>query len=187
MKNRLFVCFSLIALSLGSSPVVAGESQLISVSVQKGEKIAIRIPASWRHKLLQPAPDLPPILKIATASDSLSLQITILTDTAGRFANRGSVDRAVTSANQHYVGGSVEKRLTLTQLVSTNGYGCYSAFTDAQYVNVPSPPKGEFRNVTSGLFAFEKFIANFTLLTNDPSSSEAKQALRIISDGISGP
>lgn len=130
---------------------------------------------------------MPPSVKITTKNASLSLQITFLPDTQGRFATRESVDRAVTQANQHYIAGSLEKSPTLIQLVSTNGHGCYALFTDADYASVPTPPKGEFRNVASGLFVIKRQVATFTILTNDPKSSEYREALQTISDGISAP
>jgi hypothetical protein len=68
-----------------------------------------------------------------------------------------------------------------------NGLGCYSTFTDRDLADVVNPRSGEFRNVVSGLFAIKKHVVTFTLLTNDPKSREAKQALQIISDGITLP
>jgi hypothetical protein len=178
----LVCCF---ILSLAAT--LADDSGILTVSVPKGDKVLIRVPPPWQRVLIQPTPDLPPTIKISGGTNSLSLQITFLPDPGARFRTRESVDRAVTEANQHYVAGSVEKRLTLTQIVSTNGHGCYACFTDADLAALPNPPKGEFRNVASGLFVIGKQIASFTLLTNDPKSVEYQQALRIISDGISVP
>jgi hypothetical protein len=187
MKQLSLAMLPALVLSLSTTISSADEFQSLSVSVPKGEKLSVRIPPAWRHTVLQPAPNLPPTLKITTLSNSVSLQITFLPDPEGRFATRETADRAATQANQHYVAGSVEKRLTLTQIVSTNGHGCYATFTDADLADVPHPRPGEFKHVVSGLFVIKKQLATFTLLTNDPKSAEYRQALQIISDGISAP
>ena len=187
MNQLSSLVFGILVLSLSTTISSAAEFQSLSVTVPKGENLSVRIPPAWRHTVLQPAPNLPPTLKITTLSNSLSLQITFLPDPEGHFATRESADRAATQANQHYVAGSVEKRLTLTQIVSTNGHGCFATFTDADLAGVPHPRPGEFKNVVSGLFVIKKQVATFTLLTNDNKSAEYRQALQVISDGISVP
>lgn len=177
----------LLSLIIASTGMLADEFGSITVFPARGDKIQIRIPLVWQHTIFQPTPDIPPTVKITNGSNSVSLQITLLPDPEGRFAARESVDRAATKANQHYVEGSVEKRLTLTQIISTNGHGCYTFFTDADLGRVARPRAGEFKNVISGLFVIKKHVATFTLLTNDPKSVEYRQALQIISDGISIP
>jgi len=183
MKNPKLLAFLLFVSTL----LLADERQSFSLAIPKGDKLSIRIPLGWQHTVIQPTPDLPPTVKITTVSNSVSLRITLLPDLDARFATRENVDRAATKANQHYVARSLEKELTLTQIVSTNGHGCYAVFTDADLAAVSSPPKGEFRTVTSGLFVIKKQVANFTLLTNDPKSTDYRQALQVISDGISVP
>jgi len=187
MNNHRLLASFVFALILNSPSLLADQSPSFTVAVPKGDKLLVRIPQTWQHKIFQPSPDLPPTVKIGTLSNSVSLQITLLPDPEGRFATQESVDRAATLANHHYVAGSVEKRPTLTQIVSTNGHGCYAVFTDAQLAASPTPPKGEFRNVVSGVFVINKQLATFTLLTNDPKNAESRQALQIISDGISIP
>ena len=184
--NKLQVFGSIVfGLTLGLIVVSAGEYESIAVVVPKGDRISVNVPQGFKHTILQPAPSLPPTLKINSVSNSVSLQITFLPDPEGRFAASESVDRAVTQANQHYVAGSVEKGLKLTQIVSTNGHGSYASFTDADLANVPHPRPGQFKNVSSGVFVVKNNLASFTLLTNDPASLEYRQALKIISEGIS--
>jgi len=148
-------------------------------------KIAIRIPSEWKQTVIQPAPDLPPTVRLATADNALTLLISFIPDPDGRFATRENVDRIVTGANQQYVAGSVEKRLTLTLLVSNSVRGCYSTFTDADLAALPNPPPGQYRNVLSGILVIRKQAASFTLLSNSTTSPEYRQALQIISEGIS--
>ncbi len=174
-----------IGLLLSSTLSHAGDAQTVTVTVPKGDKIAIRIPAAWQQTVIQPTPELPPTVKITTATNTVSLQITFIPDTEGRFATKDSVDRVATEGNQQYVAGSVEKRLSLTQLVSNSVRGCYATFTDADLAGVTAPKNGQFRNVASGVFVIKKQIAPFTLLSNDKTSDEYRQALQIVTEGIS--
>jgi hypothetical protein len=182
---RLLRLITVSTLVISSTRARADEPKTITVTVPGADKIAIRIPPTWTQTLFQPTPELPPSVRITSAANTLSLQLTFIPDPEGRFAAKEGVDRAVTQANQQYVPGSVEKRLTLTQLVSNLGHGCYSAFTDAELARVPIPPPGQFRNVSSGVFVIKKQAASFTLLSNDTSSPAYRQALQIISEGIS--
>jgi hypothetical protein len=187
MKPSRFLPLIATCLAFVSTLSSAEEPQVINVTVPKADKIAIRIPPAWKQTVIQPTPQLPPTVKIESADHALSLQLTFIPDAEGRFATQESVDRVVTQANQQYVGGSVEKRLTLTQLVSKNGHGCYSTFTDADLVGVANPPAGQFRNVLSGVIVIQKQAAAFTLLSNSTTSPEYREALQIISEGILVP
>jgi hypothetical protein len=187
MKLPRLLPIIVACLALGSTLLPAEEPQVISVTIPKADKIAIRIPSTWKQTVTQPSPQLSPTVKIESADRSLSLQLTFIPDPEGRFATKESVDRLVTGANQQYVAGSVEKRLTLTQLVSSTGHGCYSTFSDADLAGVPTPPPGQFGNVLSGVFVIQKQAASFTLLSNTTTSPEYRQAIQIISEGISVP
>src|SRR5437660_784417 len=187
MTTPRFLAYLVCGLILSLARLEADESESVTVSVPRGDKLLIRIPQGWQHVMVQPTPDLPPSVRITALSNSVSLQITFLPDPEGRFTTRESVDRAATQANQHYVAGSVEKRLTLTQIVSTNGHGCYATFTDGELAAAPRIPKGEFKNVMSGLFVVKRQLATFTLLTNEPKRAESAQTLKSISDVITVP
>ena len=51
----------------------------------------------------------------------------------------------MTAVNECYVARSVEKRITLVQLTSNRGHGCYATFTDADLAKVATPKNGQFR------------------------------------------
>ena len=165
----------------------AEDKQLCEVVIPKGDKILIRVPNQWTHTVVQPEPDLPPMVTILSPTKSVSIQITFLPDPNGIFSTKESVDRAVTQANQQYVEGSVEKKINLIQLESKSVRGCYSIFTDAEVANAKEQKKGEFAKVTSGVFVIKKQGAVFTLLSSDSNSEEYKLALRTIAEHISNP
>lgn len=177
--SRLFVHL-LFAVVLPPAITQADDSQTISVSLPQGDKLAIRLPAGWQQLIIQPSPDLPQTVKIHPPDETLSLQITLVPDINGRFTTKEIVDRVVSEANEQYVSGSVEQRLTLEQIPSTHGHGCYSVFTDAGLAKVAKPAKGQYRIVTTGIFVIGKEAAAFTLLSNDTKSPDYKQALQII-------
>ncbi|HSI11550.1 MAG TPA: hypothetical protein VK961_05875 [Chthoniobacter sp.] len=185
MKPSRLLPLIAACLAFGSVLSPAEEPQILHITIPKGDKLAVRIPPAWKQTVIQPKPELPPTVKIESADHALSLQLTFIPDLEGRFATKEGVDRLVTGVNQRYVAGSVEKRLTLTQLVSKVGHGCYSTFTDADLVGVPNPQAGQFRNALSGVIVVQKQIAAFTLLSNSTTSPEYQQAIQIISDGIS--
>jgi hypothetical protein len=174
---------ALLAVSFLLIPVLGftAETQSVAVTVPTADTLGIEFPSMWQSSISQP-PQLPPTVRISTKE--LSLQITFIPDPQGRFATRDGVDRVVTAANERYVSGSIEKRLTLIPLESKNGYGCYSTFTDAELAGVATLRKGQFRNVASGMLVINKQAAVFTLLTNNTKSPDYRQALRIISEGI---
>ena len=185
-----FLCvkslLSVLAVILALVPLCrAGEYQVVSVTVPGADKVAVHLPASWKQMVSQPRQDLPPTVITTSTTGALSLQLTFIPDPGGRFATKDSVDRVVTAANQQYVSGSVEKRLSLTQLESPSGHGCYSTFTDADLVGVETPPAGQFRHVLSGVIVTGKQAVAFTLLTNRPDDPEYQQARQVITTGLS--
>ncbi len=180
---RLFV-FLLLVVSLIPAITLADDTQTISVSVPQGDKLTIRLPSGWQQRVVQPSADLPPTVKINTPDETLSLQITLIPDINGRFTTKENVDRVVSEANEQYVSGSVEQRLTLEQIPSTHGHGCYSVFTDASLAKATKLAKGQYRMVTTGIFVIGKEAAAFTLLSNDNKSAKYKQALQIVFEGL---
>ena len=182
--TRLFLLLS-IGIFLGTTLSRADDAQTVTVTVPKGDKLAIRIPAAWQQSVIQPKPELPPTVKLTTVANTVSLQITFVPDTEGRFVTKESVDQAATEGNQQYVAGSVEKSISLTQLVSNSVRGCYATFTDADLAGVTAPKNGQFRIAVSGVFVIKKQVAAFTLLSNNTTSAEYQQALKIVTDGIS--
>lgn len=180
---RLFTLI-LLVVALPLAIAQADDAQTISVSIPKGDKLAIHLPAGWQQRVVQPSADLPPTVKINTPDETLSLQITLIPDINGRFTTKEDVNRVVSEANEQYVAGSVEQRLTLEQIPSTHGHGCYSVFTDASLAKVTKPAKGQYRIVTTGIFVIGKEAAAFTLLSNDTKSPEYKQALQVVFDGL---
>jgi hypothetical protein len=112
-------------LIFGATRSQAVEWQTVKVTVPKGDKMAIRIPATWKQMVLQPKPELPPSVMINTADNGLLFQLTFLPDPDGRFATKESVEKTVAKLTEQYVAGSVEKRLApLTPIVSSLGHGC---------------------------------------------------------------
>ncbi len=176
----------LLLLAIASAPAITrgDDAQTISISVPQGDKLTIRLPAGWQQHIIQPSPDLPPTVKINPPDETLSLQITLIPDINHRFTTKEIVDRVVSEANEQYVSGSVEQRLTLEQIPSTHGHGCYSVFTDASLAKVDKPAKGQYRIVTTGIFIIGKEAAAFTLLSDDTKGPEYKQALQVISEGM---
>jgi hypothetical protein len=89
-------------------------------------------------------------------------------------------------ACQQYAEGSVEKSYTFTPLAPHRGTGTYCMFTDASLVD-REPPKGEVRNVTTGVKSWAGWICVFTLLSNDTTSKEYQTALRLVKESFEEP
>jgi hypothetical protein len=181
-KSALSAVSMLFCLTIGIAQAYADE--VVTIPVPKGETLCVRTPMGWHLTVTQPSSDIPPTVKCENNDSSVSVVFTLLADSENRFTARESVDLAVTKSNQHYVPTSIEKQVTLTQIVSTNGHGSYACFTDAALATVSRPGKGEFRNVASGLFVIKRNLVSFTVLSNDPRSAEYRHALQIICDGI---
>jgi hypothetical protein len=189
MKTKHLLILLLVGIGMfanAQTTLVPGKKN-VELAIPGGDRISIRVPNQWTHKVIQPDPSLPPTIKIASPADSVSLQITFMPDPDGLFSTKEGVDRAVTSANRRYVEGSVEKKIDLIQLDSKAVRGCYSTFTDAKAAAAKAPKKGEFVKVTSGVFVVQKQGAVFTLLSNDTTSADYKIALRTMTEDVSKP
>lgn len=185
--KQFFTALSVVVCLVFATVSYAGDDQVVNVAVPKADQVAIRLPATWKQTIIQPRQDLPPTVMVVSDADALTLQLTFLPNLDGRFDTKDSVDRVVTQANQQYVSGSVEKRFGLTQLDSHSGHGCYSTFTDADFVGMETLPDGQFRYVASGLFVVGKQAVAFTLLTNSTDGPGYRRAIQVVSEGILVP
>jgi len=71
---------------------------------------------------------------------------------------------------------AVEKTLTLQELHGSQTVGTYYTFADRK------PGPGEFKYLTQGSFLTGEMLSAFTLLSDNPNSSECRQLLKMMSD-----
>lgn len=121
--------------------------------------------------------------KVTDAKEKVVLQVQFLPDPEGRFATEQTHMDYLARACQQYAEGSVEKSYNFTALAPHRGTGTYCMFTDASLVD-KEPPKGEVRNVTTGVKSWPGWLCVFTLLSNDTTSKEYQTALRLVKDSF---
>lgn len=121
--------------------------------------------------------------RITDAKEKVSLQVQFLPDPEGRFATEQSQMDYLARACQQYAEGSVEKGYNFTTLASHHGTGTYCMFTDASLVD-REPPKGEVRNVTTGVKSWSGWFCVFTLLSNDTTSKEYQTAIHLLKESL---
>jgi hypothetical protein len=71
---------------------------------------------------------------------------------------------------------AVEKTLTLQELRGTQSVGTYYSLTDRK------PAPGDFKGLTQGSFLTGELLSAFTIHSDNPSSSDVKQLLRMLAD-----
>jgi hypothetical protein len=71
---------------------------------------------------------------------------------------------------------AVEKTLTLQELRGTQSVGTYYSLTERK------PAHGEFKGIMQGSFLTGELLSAFTILSDNPSSSEVRQVLKMFSD-----
>jgi hypothetical protein len=71
---------------------------------------------------------------------------------------------------------AVEKTLTLQELRGTQSVGTYYSLTDRK------PAPGEFKGLTQGSFLTGELLSAFTILSDNPGSSDVRQLLRMFSE-----
>lgn len=124
--------------------------------------------------------------KVADPKEKVVLQVQFLPDPDGFFATEQARMDKLAVACQQYAEGSVEKSYNFTPLEPHRGAGTFCMFTDASLVG-KEPPKGEVRNVTTGIKAWPGWFCVFTLLSNDTTSKEYQTALRLVKDSCEEP
>ena len=97
-----------------------------TVSVAEGNTLEISVPKDWKYKKLDQGKILPPTVTLESPDGKTLLQLTLLADPNGQFANREEIEKGVKAASQQYVDGSAEKKVTLLKLDSKNGIGSYA-------------------------------------------------------------
>jgi len=71
---------------------------------------------------------------------------------------------------------AVEKTLTLRELRGKQAIGTYYTLTDRK------PGPGEFKYITQGSFLAGDVLSAFTILSENPDSSDVKQLLKMLSE-----
>jgi len=166
-----------------------------SVPFASAGTLAIRPPDRWKHTVVQrttsdPATAMATVTVTAPDNFSVTLMITLIEfpkplDPKQRVAlaeRKVSESMAGLAASQ-----SVEKKVTLRPLTSKLGAGSYAVITDASLVGISPIPEGKFLNVSHGVVLADKLLVEFTVLSNNTDSQQYRQALQIITDGLSVP
>jgi hypothetical protein len=183
MRTWLFLACALVWVAC-PLPLLAKDSSTFTVDIPHGDKITITLPPKWDHSVA-PVPTNQRTLMTADEKMKVSLQITFMPDIFPKDAKPEDVDRLVKIGDEHYVAGSVEKKLKLVPMKSKFGFGSYATFTDASLANLKQIPPKKYLHVASGIFLVGRNAAVFTVLSNDTDSEEYKQALKVVSEGMS--
>jgi hypothetical protein len=165
-------------------PLLAKDSSTFTLDIPHGDKVTITLPPKWDHSVA-PVPTNQRTLMTADEKMKVNLQITFMPDIFPKDAKPEDVDRLVKIGDQHYVAGSTEKKLKLMPMKSKFGFGSYASFTDASLANLKQIPPKKYLHVTSGIFLVGRNAAVFTILSNETDSDEYKQALKVVSEGMS--
>jgi hypothetical protein len=141
--------------------------------------LRLSIPASWTVESRAIADPASMFLHIAPAKGKdFDVQLTVVWMNP---ANLARTTPESIKANTERTGNgvllqAVEKTLTLQELRGTQTVGTYYSLTDRK------PAPGELKGLTQGSFLTGELLSAFTILSDNPNSSEVKQLLRMLAD-----
>lgn len=144
--------------------------------------LLLRLPAGWEHEIIPPTEGVPPTIWLKPgAGTSFSVLVTPFTAgprTPPDFDSPESIRRVVESSAADAVPRALEDKLTVEPIGGGKVGYMYSA-TDKSLVGRPVAP-GEFLYVMQGGVMVGKLLCNFTILTNERPSPDAKKALEML-------
>ena len=141
--------------------------------------LRLSIPVSWTVDSRAIADPATMFLHIAPAKGKdFDVQLTVVWLNS---ANLAKTTPESIKANTERTGNgvllqAVEKTLTLQELRGTQSVGTYYSLTDRK------PAPGEFKGLTQGSFLTGELLSAFTILSDNPGSSEVRQLLRMFSE-----
>jgi hypothetical protein len=174
--HRISARWLAILLALAGSPAIPASPPQHFAWPGHGE-LLLNVPDQWRSGLQQAPGGLPPTIWLSPRSGApFMVQITPITETAP-----DKIRTMVATAARSAEPQSVERSLTLRDLVGPNGRGYYFFATDK------APAPGEWKYLTQGATRTGAIALAFTILTNDGQEADAKAALEVIRLAVHQP
>jgi len=141
--------------------------------------LRLSIPVSWTVESRAIADPASIFLHIAPAKGKdFDLQLTVVWLDPANLSK--TTPESIKSNTERTGNGvllqAVEKTLTLQELRGTQSVGTYYSLTDRK------PAPGEFKGLTQGSFLTGELLSAFTILSDNPGSSEVRQLLRMFSE-----
>ena len=156
-----------------------------SLLLQGERRVVIAVPAGYVYSSGRDEDGLI-TAKLTDPKEKVVLQVRFIPDPEGYYATERAHMDYLALACRQYAEGSVEKSYRFVPLAPRRGAGTYCTFTDASLVG-REPPKGEVRNVTTGVKSWSGWICVFTVLSNDTTSKEYQAALRLVKESVEEP
>ncbi len=154
-----------------------------SVFVFDHRRLAVEVPDGFRFESGRDERGLFRVF-LTGPGESVSLQLTFVPDTEGRFGEAYERRRLLHETYGAYVAGSVEKGMQFEELEPKSGAGTYCAFTDAALVGKTELPPGEYRHVACGVKVWPGVAVLFSLFSQDPASPAHRTALRVLRESV---
>ena len=169
-----------LAVCLLAGGMLAQQSSTAQVYlVPNHGSLRLSIPVSWTVESRAIADPASIFLHIAPAKGKdFDVQLTVVWMNP---ANLARTTPESIKANTERTGngvllGAVEKTLSLQELRGTQSVGTYYSLTDRK------PAPGEFKGLTQGSFLTGELLSAFTILSDNPSSSDVRQLLKMLSE-----
>ncbi|MBL9201334.1 MAG: hypothetical protein JNL39_12555 [Opitutaceae bacterium] len=180
MKTVLLLGFALAVTPLRGADSKARDE---FVPLFDNRRVTVAVPEGIGSSLGQDENGMP-VLRLADARASYSLELRFLPDPDGRFASaRGRKEQMVEMFSE-YVGESSEKGMQFEELEPKTGAGCYCVFTDAKLVGRKDLPPGEYIHVTAGVKSWRGAVAIFRFYSNDTTSSQYRALLGMLRESV---
>jgi hypothetical protein len=169
-----------IAVCLLAGGMLAQQSSTAQVYlVPNHGSLRLSVPVSWTVESRAIADPASIFLHIAPAKGKdFDVQLTVVWMNP---ANLARTTPESIKANTERTGNgvllsAVEKTLSLQELRGTESVGTYYSLTDRK------PAPGEFKGLTQGSFLTGELLSAFTILSDNPSSSDVRQLLKMLSE-----
>ncbi len=181
--NRIGPLAIIVAAALHWAQAADDEPKTETVTVPGGNAVEITIPKDWDFSKKPLGNTGLSTLALESSDKTTLLQITMMPDLKGNFSTKEGRDKVLTEAAQHFVDGSVEKKIELQQVESKNGQGSYAKFTDASLVGKPAQA-GQYQAMATGIMLFDKSAATFTLLSDSFDNKTYAAGMDIMKNDI---
>ena len=160
--------------------LLAWQSSTIQVYlVPNHGSLRLSIPVSWKVESSAIADPATLFLHIAPAKGKdFDVQLTAVWLNAANLArtNAESIKANTERTGNGVLLQAVEKTLTLQELRGTQSIGTYYSLTDRK------PAPGDHKGLTQGSFLTGELLSAFTILSDNPDSSEVRQLLKMFSE-----
>lgn len=164
---------------------LAGRAKDLEIKAGDGTGYVFHAPENAQVFKNNPPAGIPPSIKVRSASNRMSLQITFMPKGKRDYDNQAALNELVGKMGaRQYEGGSVERKTEVVALKVNGGLGAIARYTDAELANVANPRPGQFKVVAAGAIVLGKNLATVTLLGDSFDSEDYKQGLSLLESGF---